>query len=282
MQLFLRLADFRRRRGPTPRREVALGLALAVMAVALTACLQVKGATCMDFGYSDGLDTRYTATRCGEAVGAAGYPRQVLHNRTAADALLNGATDAIFFFAGHSLVSRPKVGTGGYGALGLYLETPDAATDDVLLGDSAAAPYVSGPSTVCNESGSSCRSTTLVPYAFSDHMEKYNLVVLQTCNSAHAALPFTQMTLRSYASGAGTTIGFSGAVSFATAPDTNLYGDAWARRFWSDAAAGYSYRTAVANATAAVGYGYGYQTYVINQQITAPTGLRPAKYFPGV
>jgi len=264
-------------------RLLALALAAGVLAVfspsASAVSAAVPTASCVDGNFQDGLDTRYAATYCAATLNAAGYSATALSGTDAAPVLEQESTDGIFYHAGHALV----VGGGNSAtAIASVMPGPGAAgTFQGLLGDPAAADF-QGPTQVCDGSGH-CRNVTMVNVPYESQMQKFNLAVFQSCNSGRDGVQgYNSLATIAYSLGVvGTSIGFKDEVSWITnAPGDNVAGDAFARRFWSDAKAGTDYLTALIDGVnAAGGSTYGYSSYVYLHDPSAPNHLRPAQYF---
>ncbi len=240
----------------------------------------VPTGTCMDANFFDGLDTRYAATYCRNALNATGYSAASLSNTGASAAVQRELTDAVVYHAGHALVAG--IGNSATALSSLMAGSSRTSTTlEGLLGDPNALD-VTGPGQVCDGSGH-CRAVTVVNYPYETQLQKVNLAVFQSCNSARDGVQgYTSLATVAYNTGlVGTAIGFQNEVSWITnAPGDNLAGDAFARRFWSDLQGGRSYSSALADAAlAGGGTTYGYSSYVIKHDPKAPSTLRPAQYF---
>jgi hypothetical protein len=237
--------------------------------------------SCYDALYFDGLTSRYAANHCASALNQAGYAGTAYHNTSAQTALQNSLADSVFFHAGHSL---DFFDSSGHSGVGLMYEAPDQNGDlDALASDPIAAADMTGALVgVCSEGGG-CRSQNVFvgyPWADTPQIFKANLVVLEACATAQDTASWVSLATTAFDAGAGTTVGFVQDISFSVNQDeSNLYGDGWANRFWSDAAAGESYAASVVDASNSVGNAYGYGSYVILQNPGAPTSLYPAQYF---
>ncbi|MGI8609474.1 MAG: hypothetical protein ACR2MY_09645 [Candidatus Dormibacteria bacterium] len=255
-----------------------LGPAAAVRAASATA----PTGTCVDFLYFDGLDTRHTAAQCANALNQAGYAGAAFDDGSAQNEVSRSPQDAVFFHAGHSL---DYYDPGGHTAVALLFESPaQGSTFDALLGDPLAAQVAEGPMTICNDQNQ-CRSVDMVAYPWADtpQMFKYNLVVLESCATAHVINSFQDIADVASGAGAGSVLAFTQDVSFpVNADDSNQYGDAWANRFWSDTGGGQSYQAAAIDAANAVGNGYGYGSWKLLRPVpSAPSSLYPAQYYLG-
>jgi hypothetical protein len=271
-----------------PRRFgswVAAVLALALscgpfQGTARAATAPAPTGTCIDGNFFDGLDTRYAATYCRNALNAAGYGAAALSNTGASVALQREPTDAIVYHAGHALVAG--VGNNSTALASVMAGTSGSSTKlEGLLGDPTALDNT-GPGAVCDGSGH-CRQVTVLNYPYESQLQKVNLAVFQSCNSARdGVLGYTSLATVAYNTGlVGTAIGFKNEVSWVTnAPGDNLAGDAFARRFWGDLQSGSTYSSALVDgANAGGGSTYGYSSYVYLHDPKAPSALRPAKYF---
>jgi hypothetical protein len=240
-------------------------------------------ASCYDLISFDGLDARYTANHCAAATAQAGYAATSYHNTDARSAAARAVADGVFYSAGHALLDQDSAGNTT--AAMLLFEYPGPAQNaDGLLGDSFTSYDIQASSGICDDTGS-CHeyATPIVAYPWADNLPaqfKLNLAVLQSCQTARSGSAFTDMTTLVNQNGAGTAIGFRDDVSFpVNAPESNLYGSAWANRFWADLAGGASYAAATVDASNAVGNAYGYGSYVVQHTPGAPNSLYPAQYY---
>lgn len=267
-------------------RTAATALLAVVPLVAATAphatADVLPTASCYDGRSFDGLESRYTASYCRNAVNAAGYAGAAYHNASAQSQMARQPTDGVYFFAGHSIVAAdPSTRREPYAAIGLLHESPGPNKNfDALVGDPSAAPFLQGPMGICDETGSNCRSATMTSYPWASQLTKHNLVVLQSCNTAGSNGSFLGMAETAQLSGAGTTIGFKDLVYFpVNCPNCDSTGIRWARVFWDNLGAGYTYTTATIRATNSLSGGYGYGSYRILTNPGAPQRLRPSQYY---
>ncbi|HEV7680148.1 MAG TPA: hypothetical protein VGQ42_16425 [Candidatus Dormibacteraeota bacterium] len=256
--------------------------AVGGQAGAVRAAAVIQG-SCYDAYYFDGLSSRYASGGCASALNSAGYAGAAFSNATAASALQRAPLDAVFFHAGHS-IDFYQPGSTAHSGVGLVYEGPNSSSDiDILAGDPIYAAQLTGAEATICAAGGGCRTQlVLTSYPWGDlpsHAVS-NLVVLEGCATAQDTTTDVSIARIVYNTGAGTVVGFSQDVSFPTnADNTNLYGDGWANRFWSDAGAGYSYTSAVIDASNSVGNAYGLGSWVVLQNPGAPQSLYPAKYF---
>jgi hypothetical protein len=239
--------------------------------------------SCYDAYYFDGLDSRYTSASCLSAIDAAGYNGAGFSNTTAQSAFERSPLDAVFFHAGHS-IDFYQAGSSAHSGVGLVYEGPTTTSDlDLLVGDPIYAAELTGvDATICSEGGGCHTQTVLASYPWGDEPNHLvaNLAVFEGCATAQDTATDTSIATTVYDAGAGTVVGFSQDVSFpANADNTNLYGDGWANRFWSDARAGDSYVSSVIDASNSVGNAYGFGSWVVLQNSGAPQSLYPAQYF---
>lgn len=275
-----------RRRVTTRARRLAAIALLALVPLVMAASPQAVGdvlptASCYDGRSFDGLETRYTADYCRDAVNAAGYAGTAFHNASAQSQLTREPTDAVYFFAGHSLVAADPYTGVPFAAVGLLHESPGPNQNfDALVGDPSAAPLLQGPIGICNETGSDCRSVMMTAYPWASQLTQHNLVVLESCNTAGSNSSYLGMAETAQLAGAGTVIGFKDVVYFpVNCPNCDSTGIRWARVFWDNLRAGYTYTTATINATNSLAGGYGYGSYRILTNPGAPQTLRPAQYY---
>lgn len=236
----------------------------------------VPTGSCYDFKYFDGLESRPSAYYCANGLDATGYNGQSYSNVSAKQALARLPLDGVFHFAGHAIVA----GSPG-AAISLLFQFPNIGGMDALAG----APMglsVQGPVTLCNESGSSCKSATVVTYPWANLLAKHNLVVLESCNTGGSNLLWSTVSMGNIArySGAGTVIAFKDLIAFPLS-QADAYGIRWSRVFWQNLQNGATYAAASASAASAVG-GNGYFSYQVLTNVLAPTTLRPASYYPRV
>ena len=271
-----------RRNSLTATALFALALSLGAAEVAPPAhatAPPAPTASCVDGNFFDGLDTRYSAAYCRDALNAAGYSATAYGNTQANDVAARLGSDGVFAHAGHALV----VGSGNYStAIASAFAGPTATTalSTGLLGDPTAADF-QGPAQVCN-AGGSCRSVKLVNIPYESEMQKFNLAIFQSCNSARDGVQgYTSlMTVAADTGKVGTAVGFVDEVAWITnAPGDNLAGDGFARRFWGDLRSGRTYGSALVDAANVGGSQYGYLSYRMRHASNAPTALRPASYY---
>jgi hypothetical protein len=263
---------------------LVVGMLAPTPPASAAAAVGVPTASCVDGNFFDGLDTRYAATYCRNALTAAGYSATAYTNTDATSVLEQVGTDGIYYHAGHALVDCQTATYCTAVASAFAGASSSATTYTGLLGDPNGVE-IEGPGTVCS-AGGGCRSVDFVNYPYETQMQKFNLAVFQSCNSAlDGADGFTSLATEAYDLGVvGTAIGFRDEVSWITnAPGDNLAGDAFARRFWSDLQSGRTYDSALVDAAnAGGGSTYGYSSYVYLHDPAAPSTLRPAQYFaPG-
>jgi hypothetical protein len=275
--------------GHTRRRALAAAALLvacvgpgAALATPAHATAVVQG-SCYDAYYFDGLDSRYASSSCASAIDAAGYAGAGFSNATAQSAYERSPLDAVFFHAGHS-IDFYQPGSSAHSGVGLVYEGPSRTSDlDLLVGDPIYAAQLTGvDATICAEGGGCHTQTVLTSYAWGDQPTHLvaNLVVLEGCATAQDTTTDVSIARSVYDTGAGTVVGFSQDVSFsANVDNSNLYGDGWANRFWSDARSGYSYTSAVIDASNSVGNANGLGSWVVLQNPGAPQSLYPAQYF---
>jgi hypothetical protein len=278
----------RRRRGVVLAIATFVSAAASQIGVWTTDAATVIPGSCYDFLFYDGLDSRYAANHCAGALNAAGYAGTAYHNVAATTALANAQSDAVFFHAGHSLDffennCQPTC-TGAHTGVAMAFESPDQNGNlDALASDPiTAADLTNAFVQVCSEGGGCKNQLVMTAYPWGDDpaLIKDNLIVLESCATAQDTTSFTSLARTAYDSGAGTVVGFVDDVSFSVnADESNLYGDAWANTFWSDAQSGVAYTTSVVDASNAVGNQYGYGSYVILINPGAPSSLYPAQYF---
>jgi hypothetical protein len=241
----------------------------------------VPTASCVDGNFFDGLDTRYAASYCSSALTAAGYSAAAFSNSDATAVLEKLGTDGIYYHAGHALVECQTATYCTAVASAFAGASSSATLFTGLLGDPNGV-QIQGPGTVCT-AGGGCRSVTFVNYPYETQMQKFNLAVFQSCNSAlDGALGYSSLATQAFNLGVvGSAIGFKDEVAWITnAPGDNLAGDAFARRFWSDLQSGRTYSSALVDAVnAGGGATYGYSSYVYLHDAAAPSTLRPAQYF---
>lgn len=263
--------------------QIAALTAVALLALSTSAQAAVGNtnptASCVDGNFFDGLDTRYAATYCASALNYAQYQAMRFSNTDSTGVLENLATDGIFYHAGHAFVSCQTSTYCTAVASALAGTSASSTTADSLLGDPNGVT-LQGPGQECS---TVCRSVTFVTTPYETEMQKFNLAIFQSCNSAQdGANGFSSLaTVASNTGNVGTSIGFRNEVAWITnAPGDNIAGDAFARRFWSDLKNGSSYGAAVVDATSAAGGAtYGYSSYVIHHQSGAPYYLSPAQYY---
>ena len=272
------------------RVAIAIGAATNLLtSFVLTGSTPVEAATvptgtCMDYHYFDGLDTQFSASSCASALNSAGYAAAAYNNQSATTEVQRSNTDAVFYHNGHAL---DFFDSAGHTAIGLLDESTSATGDtfDGLLGDPTAADNAEGPVSLCN-SQNQCVNTNLVtyPWASTPQIAKYNLLVLEGCATSGPSATYFSEADMAYLVGAGSVLAFSQDVSSSVNVDnSNLYGDAWANRFWGDAGANYSYRSAAIDALnyeqATSGGAYGYDSWTLQQEPGAPQSLYPAQFY---
>jgi hypothetical protein len=241
----------------------------------------VPTAVCSDGNYFDGLDTRYGASYCADALNAAGYDTAALSNTNAQPVLQSEGTDAVFYHAGHSYVAGS--GNTATAISFLYAGAGPEDTMEGLLGDPTAFARnnpIEGPTYLC--ANGVCRSVTFLTAPYVTEMQKFQLALFQSCNSAQDGVQnYDSPAFMAYYYGnVGTVIGFHDEVYWDNVPGDNATGDGFAHRFWSDAKAGSDYLTSLVDAAnAGGGSQYGYGSYVYLHQTGAPTTLRPASYY---
>jgi hypothetical protein len=236
-------------------------------------------ADCYAFMFWDGLSSLYSNSNCGTATSAAGYATSAYANIDAGTAFRNGAHDAVYFSAGHSL----DWGNSGIAAL---FELPNGGDLSALVGSPSYAPQISLTS-VCNDKGN-CHyqsATAGGSYAWGTaaELDEINLVVLEECNTANNSNA-TSIGQAAFNAGAGTVIGFTKLISFAVnSTNDNRWGYAWANKFWSDLQSGSTYYTSMIDASnyenSQSGGWYGYDGYYMFHGTGAPTTLAPATYW---
>lgn len=275
------------------RRGVLAGiLALAAIAIPIgnpsSAQTVPVQASCYDAFYFDGLTSRYSASSCASAVDAAGYTGTAYHNATAQTAAVNSARDGVFFFAGHALVAYDNncspACSGPHAGVSLMYESPDQNGNlDALAGDPIVAAEFSGADALICTDDNTCRSQLVFaqyPWGLSPQNYKSNLVVLEGCSTANDTANWTSIATSVSLIGAGTVIGFTQDIGFSVNQDnSNLFGDGWANRFWSDLQAGWSYTAAATDASNSVGNANGYGSVKVLQAPGAPQSLYPSQYF---
>ena len=251
---------------------------------ATAAALPAPNATCVDGNYQDGVDSRYGATYCASAVNRAGYGAQVYSNEAALGAVEQEAKNAIFGHTGHALVvCSDRAGNNCTAAASLFAPTGDGKISS-LVGDPQYLT-LQGNVDLCSNGvligqalDKGCRTYNITQYPYEQTMERFNLALFQSCDSAHDGVG-GYSSLVTEATKVGTAIGFLKAIYAVGGPGSNLGSDAFSRRFWSDTANGASYRTATVNAVnAAGGTRYNFAYYVIKQAANAQTGLYPASF----
>lgn len=279
------------RRRRLARVSVLLGLGLAVVlpstAVPTSAVATVQ-ASCYDAYYFDGLTSRYSAASCANAVNAAGYAGTAYDNTSAQTAFVNSARDGVFFFAGHSLDlfdnNCSPTCTGAHSGVALAYESPNQSGSlDALAADPISAANVSGVLvSVCTEGGGCQAQPVLVAYPWGDGPQNFkpNLMVLEGCATSQDTANWVSMATAVHNAGAGTVVGFHDDIAFSVnADNSNLYGDGWANRFWSDLQSGQTYTAAAIDASNSVGNANGYGSVTVLQNPGAPASLYPAQYF---
>lgn len=240
-----------------------LGLVALVSSVTWSAqgAVNLPGGSCFDGKYFDGLSSIGDAGQCSAAISKAGFGGTAWHNASAKTALIRLPIDGIFHFSGHSL-SAFAAG----GATGLLFESPGPNQKmDVLLGDPAGL-IMQGPVTVCSVNGG-CRSGNIVSYPWAQLLAKFNLVVLQSCQTGKTSLAHLSIAQHAHLAGAGNVIGFG---ANTTSPS------AWAGSFFGNIGNGVPYATAVASAAGAC---CGYGSWVLLKNPGAPTSLYPRGYY---
>ena len=266
-------------------RALGAALAVALVSVPVTGIVEpaqaagVPTAVCSDGRWFDGLDSRYAASYCATALTAAGYAAVARSNTSAEPVLASEATDAVFYHAGHSLVVHD--GTRATALSLLYAGEGAGGTTQGLLGDPwGAYAYKPGPMSLC--ANGVCENITLLQLPYASAMANSTLALFQSCNTAEdGVLGYTSPATIAFRDAmVGTVIGFRDEVFFQLAPGTNLTGDAFARRFWSNTQSGKDYLTSLVDAVnASGGSQYGYTSYVYLHHDGAPTRLRPATYY---
>lgn len=277
----------RRRRGFLAGVLAFGAIAVPIVPPASASTVPIQ-ASCYDAYYFDGLTSRYSASSCANAVNAAGYRGTAYHNVSAQTALTNSAGDGVFFFAGHSLDEYDNgcspTCSGPHAGVALIFESPDQNGNmDGLAGDPIAAAANTGPDAYICTAGGGCRGQTLfVTYSWGLSPQNYkdNLVVLEGCSTASDSVNWTSIATDVHAMGTGTVVGFTQDIAFSVNQDnSNVYGDGWANRFWSDLQSGWTYTSAATDASLSVGNANGYGSVRVLQYSGAPTSLYPAQYY---
>lgn len=262
---------------------------MTVVDVPRAFALNATGAVCADGTYYDGVDTRPSAAECMTALMDAGYAPVQFTNRDAEEAVGRVETTAIFYHAGHALVTCSDPAATNCTAMASIFAPSSPPTGSpadrltTLLGDPQGA-QAQGPAKICPDDGrevtlttglGSCRSVLLTQYPYETAFTRVNLAVFDSCESAHDGVNgFTSLATEAFDNFAGTAIGWRKTIAGR---------DEFSRRFFSDLDdGGATYSNALIDAANNAGPGtLNYTSYVYKHRGGAPTTLRPATYYVG-
>ncbi|MDQ1683909.1 MAG: hypothetical protein QOC82_646 [Frankiaceae bacterium] len=278
------------------RHRYPLLAAAACLAASLTAvdgppafALNTTEAICADGTYYDGVDTRPSASECMTALSDAGYAPIAFSNRDAEEAAGRVETTAIFYHAGHALVTCSDPAATNCTAMASVFAPsapPTGSPTDrltTLLGDLQGAE-LQGTAKICPADGQeitldtglgTCRSVVLTQYPYETAFTRINLAVFDSCESAHDGVNgFTSLATEAFDNFAGTAIGWRKAIAGR---------DEFSRRFFSDLDDGQAtYYNALVDAANNAGPATrNYTSYVYKHRSGAPTTLRPASFYVG-